>query len=348
MRLFKKTRESFKELKTLIKEKNFTQIKLKIKRFFVGMKFTDGLLFKILIYSLLISLGYIYLYPILYMITNSFMTSEDIIDSSIKWIPSSMNWENYFVVWTKLETLTINGEPFVVTYPRALFDALYLSIVPALSATVSSAIIGYGFARFNFPFKKILFVLMIATFIIPPQVTMLATFRMYSQYSLLGSLRAFVYPAILGQGLNGAIFILIFYQFFRMIPKSLEESAQLDGASNLKIFTKIALPLAIPSIIIVFLFSMVWYYNETYVSGLFLTSTDPILTAVPLKTLPLRMSAYVNSYTSLYPEGSIERQLMQAVKLAGNVLTILPLLIIYFIFQRHFVESIDRTGITGE
>ncbi len=348
MKLFKNTRAFFKDVTALIKEKDYKQVGIRFKRIFVGMKFTDGLLYKILIYSLLISLGYIYLYPVLYMITNSLMTVEDIISPTVNWIPSKFNWQNYAIVWKNLETTIIDGQPFIVTYPRALLDAMYLSIVPALSATVSSAIIGYGFARFNFPLKKVLFVLMIMTFIIPPQVTMLPTFRMYAEYNLLGSLRAFVYPAILGQGLNGAIFILIFYQFFRMVPKSLEESAQLDGASNLQIFFRIALPLAIPSIIIVFLFSMVWYYNETYVSGLFLTSQDPFPVTLPLKTLPIRINSFINDYVSVYPEGSFERQLMQAVKLAGNVLTLLPLLIIYFIFQRHFVESIDRTGITGE
>lgn len=327
--MFRKLKRFFQDIIRHLKNKEYKEIGHKIKRVFVGMKFTDGLVYKILIYTLLISLGYIYLYPVLYMVTNSFMSQEDIIDVSVKWIPTSFNWENYKLVWEAIQ------------YPNALKNALILAALPALSATVSSAIIGYGFARFNFPLKKLLFVLMIITFIIPPQITMLPTFRMYSQYNLLGSIKAFVYPAILGQGLNGAIFILIFYQFFRMIPKSLEESAQLDGASHFKVFTKIALPLAIPSIIIVFLFSFVWYYNETYLSGLFLRNSD-------LMTLPLKIQQFINNYTSIYPEGSRAREVMQAVKLAGNMLTILPVLIIYFFTQRYFVESIDRTGITGE
>jgi multiple sugar transport system permease protein len=99
--------------------------------------------------------------------------------------------------------------------------------------------------------------------------------------------------------------------------------------------------LAIPSIVIVFLFSFVWYYNETYLSGLYLRGSD-------LLSLPLKLEQYINNYTSIYPEGSQARELMQAVKLAGNVLTLLPLLIIYFFTQKSFVESIDRTGITGE
>ena len=325
----KKTIRMSKEIIRLFIKKDFQQAKIKLKRLFVGVKFTDGILYNILVYALLLSFGYVYLYPILYMVTNSFMTMEDIIDPGIKWIPSTFNIENYCLVFVQLN------------YFKSLLDAFYLAAFPAISATVSSAIIGYGFARYDFPFKKILFALMLMTFIVPPQITMLPMFRMFSRYQLLGSIKAFVFPAILGQGLNGALFILIFYQFFRMIPKALDESAQLDGATPFKVFTRIYLPLAIPSIVIVFLFSFVWYYNETYLSGLYLRGSD-------LLSLPLKLDQYISNYTSIYPEGSRARELMQAVKLAGNVMTLLPLLIIYFFTQKQFVESIDRTGITGE
>jgi len=325
----KKLFRTIKEITKLIIKKDYVQAGYKAKRFFVGVKFTDGFLFKLFIYTLLFAFGYVYLYPMLYMITNSLMTMEDLIDAGIKWIPSSLNFENYQLVFSELN------------FFRSLLDAFYLATIPAISATVSSAIIGYGFARFNFPLKKLLFVLMLMTFIIPPQITMLPMFRMYAQYKLLGSIMAFVYPAILGQGLNGALFILIFYQFFKMIPRALDESAQLDGATPLKVFIKIYIPLAIPSIIIVFLFSFVWYYNETYLSGLYLSGSN-------LLSLPLKLEQYFIRYTSIYPEGSRARELMRAVKLAGNVLTLLPLLILYFFTQRYFVESIDKTGITGE
>ncbi len=301
----------------------------KVRKILFGMKFTDGLFYKASVYLLLIALSYIYLYPMLYMVTGSFMSMEDIIDVAVKWIPSSLNFENYSIVFTE------------IAYLRSLLDAIYLAIVPAISATVSASLVGYGFAKFEFPFKKTLFVLMIMTFIVPPQITMLPMFRMFSQYNLLGSIRAFVYPAILANGLNAAIFILIFFQFFRMVPKSLIESAELDGANAFTIFIRIILPLAVPSIIIVFLFSFVWYYNETYLSGLYLRGSD-------LLSLPLRIDQYISNFTSIYPEGSPARERMQAVKLAGNVLTLMPLLILYFFTQRYFVESIDRTGITGE
>jgi len=316
-------------MKEKIKNKEYDQVKSRLKSIMFGSKLTNGLFFKMLIYTLLISLGYVYLYPVLYMVTNSFMSMSDIISVAVRWIPTSLNWENYRIVWQDLN------------YPSALLDALILAGLPAISATVSSAFIGYGFARYDLPFKKTLMTLMIMAFIIPPQITMLPTFRMYANYELLGSIRAFVYPAILGQGLNGPIYILLFYSFFRTIPKSLEESAQLDGAGPLRIFTRVAIPLAVPSIIIVFLFSFVWYYNETYLAGLFLRGSDML-------TLPLLVEEYINDFTAIYPEGSRARELMQAVSLAGNILSLLPLLVLYFFTQRHFVESIDRTGITGE
>lgn len=318
-----------REFQSLSWKQRYTRLKHTVRFRLMGRKFHDGWLFKGFIYGLLISLGYVYLFPMLFMITNSFMTPSDIIDSSIRWVPSRLNWQNYRIVWNAID------------YPKALREAIMLAGIPALSATFSSGLIGYGFARFQFPLKRLWMTLMIMTFIVPPQITMMPTFRMYARYELLGTIRTFVYPAILGQGINGAIFILIFYSFFKMIPKSLEESAELDGASAWKVFTKIALPLAVPAIIIVFLFSFVWYYNETFLSGLFLRGSD-------LFTLPLRVQQFFISYTARFPEGTEGRELMQAAKLAGNILTILPLLILYFFTQRYFVESIDRTGITGE
>ncbi|MDA3931548.1 MAG: carbohydrate ABC transporter permease [Tenericutes bacterium] len=309
------------------KDKGHT--KSKLRRFLFGMKFIDGFVFKVSIYTMLIGLGYIYLYPMMYMLSYSFMTMNDIIDVSVNWVPSKITFENYRIVWE------------AINYPKALMDAVILAGLPALSATFSSALIGYGFAKFDFPFKKILMTLMILTFIIPPQITMIPTIRMYADYNLIGSIMSFIYPAILGQGFNGAIYILIFYSFFKMIPNSLMESAQLDGAGPMKIFTKIAIPLAVPAIIIVFLFSFVWYYNETYLSGLFLRGSDML-------TLPLRVEQFMVNYASNYPEGSSARELMQSAKLAGNILAILPLLILFFFTQKYFVEAIDRTGITGE
>src|SRR5699024_5901340 len=114
-------------------------------------------------------------------------------------------------------------------------------VLPSIVQTAIAAIIGYGFARFEFPLKKILFGMVLATFIIPPQVLMIPRYVFYNELELIGSSLSFILPAAFGQGLNSTIFILIFYQFFRGMPQSLEEAANLDGAGNVRIFLTIAI-----------------------------------------------------------------------------------------------------------
>ncbi len=261
------------------------------------------------------------------MLVNSFMSVDDLINPGIKWIPSALQFENYSRAIQVLEL------------PKAIFTTTGYVLKVSLSVTISSAIIGYGFAKFNFPLKKIMFVLMLATFILPSQVTMVANMLVFRNLGLMSTQNSMILPAIFGQGINAAIYILIFYQFFKTIPGVLMESAEVDGASHLKIFLKIAIPLAIPSFIIVFLFSFVWYWNETFITALYVGGQV---------TLPLKLQAFRASYSTLFPPGTPGSELNEAIMLAGNMLTILPLLVLYFIAQRYFVESIDRTGITGE
>lgn len=313
-------------LKTL-KNIDRRKLKYKLKKIFFGMHLTDGLLYRLAIYTLLISFSYVYLYPVLYMLVNSFKTVQDLIDPGVKWIPTTFEIANYEKA---LEVLQI---------PDAIFQTFSYVFSVSILATASSALIGYGFAKFEFPFKKTLFVLMLATFILPPQVTMVSNMIIFRDLGIMSSRGAMMYPALLGQGLNQSIFILIFYQFFKTIPHVLMESAEIDGASPTKIFLRIALPSAIPSIVIVFLFSMVWYWNETFMTGLYVGETV---------TLPLKLGRFVASYEQLFPPGSLGSELNEAIKLAGNMLSILPLMVLYFIAQKQFVESIDRTGITGE
>jgi multiple sugar transport system permease protein len=310
-----------------MKKMDMKHFKIKAKRFLMGMNFVDGFIYKLIIYTLLISFSYIYLYPVLFMLVNSFMSVDDLINPGIKWIPTVLQYSNY---QRAIEVLQL---------PAAVFDTTSYVLKVSISVTISSAIIGYGFAKFDFPLKKLFFVLMLATFILPSQVTMVANMLVFRNLGLMTSQRAMIIPAIFGQGINAAIYILIFYQFFKTIPGVLMESAEVDGASQFRIFSRIAIPLAIPSFIIVFLFSFVWYWNETFITALYVGGQV---------TLPLKLMAFRSSYITLFPPGSPGSELNEAILLAGNMLTILPLLVLYFIAQRYFVESIDRTGITGE
>lgn len=300
----------------------------RVRKFLFGMGENDGLLFRTVVYLLLIGIGFIYLYPLLFMLVNSFMSLDDLVNSMVKWIPTTLYTENY--------TKALN----VLDYKNTLLQTIMVATVPAVLQTASSAVIGYGFARFDFPLKRLWFVLMLATFIIPPQVTMIPTYLTFRDYGLLGTLQTFIYPAVLGQGLKGALFIMIFYQFFKRLPVVLEEAAQIDGAGYLKMFYRIAVPTAGPAFIIVFLFSFVWYWNESYLSALYFGNS--------LTILPLELQRFTDSYSSLYPPGSPGNEINEAIKMSGTMLTIAPLLIVYFLLQRWFVEGVDRTGITGE
>ena len=281
-----------------------------------------------MIYALLIGIGFVYLYPILYMLSNSFMSLSDLVNSMVKWVPTSLDLENYKKAFKVLD------------YKNTLFKTILVAGIPSISQTAAAAVVGYGFARFKFPGKTLLFALMLATFIVPPQVTMMPTYLLFKKYELLGSITTFIYPAILGQGLKSALFILIFYQFFMKMPIVLEEAAQLDGAGHFSIFYRIGIPNAIPAFIIVFLFSFVWYWNETYLAGMYFGNS--------MTTLPLELQKFGDSYSKMFPPDSPANQLNEAIKLAGTLVTIAPLLVVYFVLQRWFVEGVDRSGITGE
>ena len=188
--------------------------------------------------------------------------------------------------------------------------------------------------------------ILIFSFILPAQVTMMPNYVWYSDLKILNSLNAFILPAALGQGLKSQIFILIFYNFFKQVPQALIEAAKIDGAGHFKSFVKIALPSAAPAILVVFLFSIVWYWNESYLTQLYVCGA---VSKSDWSTLVVSLKNFADSYTTQASvSGSGMVSLNESIKMSGTMLSILPLLIMYFILQRQFVESLDRTGITGE
>ncbi|GAB2572035.1 carbohydrate ABC transporter permease [Gracilibacillus alcaliphilus] len=307
-------------------------IKAKLARFLFGFNDRKGFLLKVVIYTLLLCIGFVYLYPMLYMFITSMMPLSDLLDSAVRWIPSNLYTENYQQAFS------------VMNIRNSLFGSVVIAFVPTLFQVVVASLVGYGFARFDFPLKRLLFGLMLFSFIIPPQILMMPTYRLFSELGLTGSLNAFWIPAALGQGINSTIFILIFYQFFKQTPKSLYEAAEVDGAGPFISFFRIAIPMAVPAFLVSFLFSFVWYWNETYLTTLYLTSQSTDIT-----TILLQLQQFEQNYETLYPaaENNASR-INEGIKMAGTVISVLPLLIIYFFLQKHFVESVDRTGITGE
>lgn len=322
------------ELKENTKLKNFW-IKLRIR--LRGTNQTQGWVGKFISYALLISIGFVYLYPLLHMLATSFMSLDDLLDSSVTWIPSSLYLRNYQQVFQ------------VMNLKEGLFGSIMISLVPTLFQLVVTCLVGYGFATYEFKFKKTMMFLLLFSFVIPPQITMMPTYVLYNDLGLLGSLKAFVIPALLGQGIKSPIFIFIFYQFFKQTPKSLYEAARVDGAGEWRIFYKVALPMAMPAVVIVFLFSFVWYWNETYLVNLYIGSVAG--RSVKWTTVLIQLQLFRSSYEQLYPVAlniNTPNKWNEGISMAGTVISILPLLITYFVLQRYFVESVDNAGITGE
>jgi multiple sugar transport system permease protein len=301
-----------------------------IKSIFLGSRARHGLIFLTILYLLLIAIGFVYLYPLLFMFVTSMKSPSDLLNPMVQWVPTNLYVDNY--------TKALR----VMNYRTTLLNSTMISVIPSLIQAAVCSLVGYGLARYRFWGKKLLFGLILATFIIPAQTTVIPQMLTYKSYGLLGSIYSLLLPAVLGQGFYSAIFILIFYQTFISMPKVLEEAARLDGASDLKIFLQIAVPAAVPAFIISFLFSTVWYWNETFRTVIFLEGG--------IQSLPMQLAKFVQAYENLYPSGvvNIFDRLNEAVKLSGTFLNILPLLILYFIMQRWFVESIERSGITGE
>ena len=305
----------------------------KLHRFVFGSKEKEGAGRQIVVYGLLICIGFVYLYPILYMFSYSFMNRDDLLDSSVKWIPSTFYLQNYIDAAKSM------------SFWSSLLKGILIAGLPTLCNVLICMLVGYGFARFEFKGKKILMALLIFSYILPSQVTMIPTYVLSNNTGILGTIWAFVLPAVFGNGLNAPIFILIFYQFFKQVPKVLIEAAQIDGAGYLKSFIKIAVPSAAPAILTVFLFSFVWYWNESYLTELYVQglSTKSIWV-----NLVVQLKNFDASFNTLATTGDTATSLNECVRMAATALSILPLLIMYFFLQKHFVESIDRTGITGE
>lgn len=282
-------------------------------------------------YFLLIGIGTAFLYPILFMVVNSLKDVQDLVNPTIEWLPSHLYFGNFGrAIYTLRYEITL---PFTILYVA----------VAAFAQTVSCAMAGYAFARHEFPLKKLWMVMLVVAFLIPAQVTLVPKYLMFYKYHLTGTLLATWLPALLGQGVNSSIFVLVFYQFFSGYPKSFDEAAQLDGAGRFTVFFKVALPMVGPAIIVSILFSFVWFWNETYTSSLLLGSE--------FRTLPMKLESFVAEFETIYQSATSNdtaTKLNESLRMAATLLVISPLMLLYVALQRRFIEGIEAAGLTGE
>ncbi len=296
---------------------------MKFRAKMLGTNQRLGILYKILLYVILTAIGYIFLFPLFKMLSNSLKSLEDLLSPMVNWIPRKMYLDNY-----RKALKTLNYFP-------TFFKSLLITLVPALLQTLVLSVIGYGLAKFNFRGKKLLMGAILFAYILPTTTTMIPKFVLFTNFKIINTHWVVNLPALLGQGINSSIFILIFYSFFSNIPKSLEEAAYLDGCSRIQTFIEISIPLVVPAFLTTFLFSFVWYWNETYLLGMFMGNSK-------IQTLQMALITFDASFVS-GGQGNIN----EAIKDSATILTILPLLIVYLILQRKFVEGIEKTGLAG-
>lgn len=326
-----------------------TQVKspLKAKRITKNsLRHAGGRAYSVFRIVLLLAIGFVILYPLLYMITTSLRSKASFMNSVRVWLPEKIApLENYKVAFD------------VLNYKEGILSTLKYEIVSAVLEIAACAVAAYGFARFKFPFKKLFMGMLFLTILIPdtmiiiPRVTNNAQLDFLGIFALINRLTgidlrpsilntgwAFYLPSFFGAGLRSGILIFIYMQFFKSLPAELEEAAWMDGAGPIRTFLKIAIPSSGVVILTVTVFSLIWHWNDYFLSSMYLTEDYPLavwLTMMP-KLLPSRGYSLVPSQ----PQS-------MAILMAGCVVFIVPMLIIYTVVQRWFIESIDRVGITG-
>ncbi len=299
-------------------------------------------LFKFL---LLLGISYVILFPFYTKIASSFMGREDFVDLTVKLIPKRPTLDIYKAVIVEQR------------YFEAMFNTFTLSLMCALMQTFSCALIGYGFAKYKFKGSKILFGLVLFTMIVPPETLRLSLELKFSSFDLgLGSggllqllgLKPFdltegYWPMILlslgGIAFKNGLFIFMLRQFFSGVPDELEESAYIDGYGPFKTFFKIIIPISIPMLITVFLFSFSWQWTDKfYVDATQINDNVFLLNHMANGAVPASLKI------SGFPGADLYRS---AVYSTEALLIMLPLIIIYLFCQKYLVQGIERSGIVG-
>ena len=289
---------------------------------------------------------FLILYPTLVKLSVSFMPEQDIYDVTVRYVPKSPTLENYKTVLSAMR------------YNKAFWNTFKLSTLTSVMQLISCTVIGYGFARFRFKGRGVLFALVILTMIVPPQTLMIPLFLHFRYFDVLGIISAitgqkginllesywpFVLMSLTGMGLKNGLYIYIMRQFFRGMPRELEEAAYVDGAGMLRTFAQIMLPSAVPAMVTVFMFSFVWQWTDTFYSNLFLMRTDVLAKTAANVSNQIMKDLSADIGVDIYLSPAISSMYTNT----GSLLVVLPLLILYLFAQKLFVESVERTGIVG-
>jgi multiple sugar transport system permease protein len=268
-------------------------------------------------YLVLILIGLFMLVPFILAFLGTFKTDIEIIAFPPRWFPEVWHWENWVKVWN-----TDIGQGG--TFPRWLFNTAFLSVIVALCQVVFGSMAAYAFARLEFAGREAIFNFMLSTMMIPGAVTLIPAYVLMTKLHLINTFWSLILPGLVGAG---SIFTLT--QFFKSIPRDLEEAAVMDGATHLQIFKDVILPLARPAILTVLILQFQGMWNAFMQPLLYLNSPDKYVLNVALSIFQQQYKAQWN------------------LTLVGAMFNAIPILILFFIFSRYYIEGVAYTGIKG-
>ncbi|MCL1786519.1 MAG: carbohydrate ABC transporter permease [Defluviitaleaceae bacterium] len=292
-----------------------------------GAHRVQKIVWKLGLWLLLAGLMYIMVYPLIVAVSMSLMSFSDLVNPMTIWLPRNLTLEGYAQAFRALN------------FWETFRNSMILAVVPPLLQVLSCSVIGYGFARFNFREKNLLFGLMIFTLVVPQHVISLPQFILFRDLNMLNTFWPIILPSSLGLGLKGGLLIFIFRQFFKGMPKELEEAAYIDGSGFLRTFVTVMLPNAIPAAMTVFLFSFVWHYSDVFTISMFTVGDN-------IQTLVMRVTDIMGILTGFEQTVRDVTQFLPA-RYAGIIITISPVLLVYLLGQRFLVQGVERSGIVG-
>ncbi|MBU5344495.1 carbohydrate ABC transporter permease [Paenibacillus lautus] len=268
-----------------------------------------------LVHVLMIALCFVMFYPVLWWIGASFKSTPEISLPTL--FPKVWLWQNYTEGWMALPKYT---------FTRFFMNSLKLNVATTIIHVISASLVAFGFARLTFPLKGLWFSILLMTLMLPGQVTLIPQYTMFHSFDWINTYLPLIVPSAMG----GAFFIFLIVQFIRGIPRELDESAKIDGCTWFGIYLRIIMPLTLPALITVTIFSFIWGWDEYFGPLIYLNTVDKY-------TVPLALRMFIDSQSAV-PWGQL---------LAVSLLSVLPPVIIFFLAQKHFVEGIATSGLKG-
>lgn len=273
---------------------------------------------RILLYMVTLIFGFAFMLPFLFALSSSFKTHAEIHLFPPRPLPSVFQWHNYPEVFVQ------------VPFARFIMNSLLVISLGGVGQVVSSAVVAYGFARFRFPGRDILFSIVLSTMMLPWVVTIIPKYIMFSHLGWLDTLYPLIVPLWFG---GGAFNIFLFRQFFMTLPLALDEAARIDGATKFKIFWSIIMPLSMPAIATVAIFSFLNNWSAFFTPLIYLNSEKNFTVALGLRLF---------QRTASLGGRPVDQLLM-----AASIIAAAPPIIIFFLAQKYFVQGVVMTGMKG-